>query len=551
MTALLVGLTLMLISLTMNGIRIHRMAYTQLGPKLLPESSFPFLPPELTRLDAWERELSTQGFVRVGDYSLRIERPEGQPPPRRPVFRVWQSNDRRTLAVAQLTIVDLSGKGDEGGQIRPLFLHLISSLGPGVLRTHNTISRGVGAPPEADVDQRMPEVADAMPLWRAHDARLAMAGLAIDDPRAFLEALHARTLAAHVAQGALVVDSSGLARPRPLASIALMAWNNLPFSGEARSALRGAALTACLCAVSAVYAVSLARLPGEQLGTAQLAMYPLLAVVVAALYPNTFPNAVVLVLLCASPLWRAHPVETNLWLGGAVLIGLSCGLLLINLRRRGVRASAATPTWFAAARVMLIAGGAVNGAIVYVMLQVPTEQPALIALHHVAERWSTVALLLACTGTLAATLISAFMRPSVAVQLGQLVAGSIVAVGLGARLGVARTWEDTLATARTGRAVHEVLRARHAATGELPDRLDGLGVTTRTAMLFPAELRYSVVGPPADGNFELWYPSPYGGAYWWGYAFLPRKGTASVVDRRPSRPSRVPTAAPSGSARAE
>jgi hypothetical protein len=123
---------------------------------------------------------------------------------------------------------------------------------------------------------------------------------------------------------------------------------------------------------SALYSLALVRAGGPP-PTALLALYPMGALGVAVLFPNTFPFAVIAVLFCSSALWQAYPMETSLWVAGSVMVGLIAGLLLMNLQRKGLRASSATAGWINLARAFLTVGGLVNAVLAYVLLQMPMK----------------------------------------------------------------------------------------------------------------------------------------------------------------------------------
>lgn len=466
----------MTLAIAAASVRVHRLYYTQRWVPFRSEAGFAFLPTEEARLASWDAALRGLAFSPVGDFTAAIERAPGCPPPRRLVHRVWRSEDGRMLAVAVLTLIDLSGNGDPTGQIRPLSLFFLSQLASGVLRTHNTISRPIAPFPAEDRDQRLAGTDDALVLWRAHEDALPGSAEPIEDPLAFLESDHARVLAAQVRSGALVVDGSGLVRPTAWSTLAMMLWNNLCVTAEARTPARGALLTASLCAASALHATALAGRPVESLGPALLAPFPILTLVTAWLFPNAYASAVVLVGLSGAPLWLAHPIETNLWSGGAMLGGLSFGMGLASLRRRGARPSGSTAPWLAHARTFLFVGGLANAFGAYFVLQVPSEDATWLAVTTWGPRAATLLLLLGGPLLGLSALVATFLKPSTWFQLGQLVMITVTAGCLGTFLGHNRALEDAWRTGSSARVVVEALRQHHASAGRLPDRLDGLDV---------------------------------------------------------------------------
>jgi uncharacterized membrane protein len=415
-----------------------------------------------------------------------------------------------------------------------LSLFFLSQLGSGVLRTHNTISRPIAPFPAEDRDQRLAGTDDALVLWRAHEDALPGSAEPIDDPRAFLESDHARVLAAQVRSGALVVDGSGLVRPTAKSTLAMMLWNNFCVTAEARSPARGALLTAALCAASAVYASVLAGRPAESLGPALLAPFPTLTLVTASLFPNAYASAVLLVALSGAPLWLAHPVDTNLWSGGATVGGLFFGMALASLRRRGTRPSGSTAPWLAHARTFLFVGGLANAFGAYFVLQVPSDDVTWLAVTTWGPRVATLLLVLGGPLLLLSAVVGTFLKPSTWFQLGQLVMIAVIAGSLGTFLGHNRALEDAWRTGERAREVAEALRQHHASAGRLPDGLDGLDVPRAGDGPFARPFAYEVVDAEA-GTFVLSALSPFGRQFWDGFWLRTRSRTVASVARAPRR----------------
>jgi len=537
MTSIALAFLMAVLALIVAGVRVYRTSYTQVSVPFVPEENPIFLPPEQACLERWGNELAELGFSHEGDLAAIIRQPEGYPPPQRLIHRLWLSADRCTLAVAILRIIDLSGKDDPGGHIRPLFLHMISPDGQGILRTHNTIPRRVGSPSKEDRDQRLPLLNSAAELWRAHSAALAGAVEPIDDPRAFLERLHARTIAAQIRDGALVVDETGLVWPTPREMLVAMLWNNICVTAEARSPLRGALLLAALLAISTLYSLALVRVPVEALGASQLVVFPVLMLGASILFPNAYWGAVLAVALAGAPLWLARPEATFQWSGGSMVFGLVAGVGMTNLRKKkGARSSSFVAPWFIYARMALLGGGLMNAVILYIFLQAPSENKALIQ----AVRWGghlvPLVLLVAGPLLLLSSIFFAFARPRTWFQLVQFGGASVVMLSLGAHLGSLRAFDDLVRTNQRGIAVFQALREHHSARGRLPERLGELGVPSETASLFPTQFDYAVVGDASKGEFELSCASPQGRLVWAEFGFFPgAKWVASVHPRSPLR----------------